>query len=135
MKPFLILPVFLMTCFSASLCFASHQLSVLKATEWTGECRSFVKATPKTPPALANQRTLSTYQMKGPNLLWTIKSFKDPQCTQLFNIDRYTLNCSGDEKSEYAQCKQIKLENSKDGNTWVEDKPVEQAGHSISMEL
>jgi len=135
MKSSLLL-LFSFLMFFSSAGFANPQLSLLTDNEWASDCRQFVKASgKKMPKALAAQRTLSTYQLKDQNLIWSVKSFKDPQCSELFNVNRYTLHCSFDEKSDFAKCKQTKVENSKDGRTWVEDKPVEQAGHSISMEL
>lgn len=106
--------------------FAQPNLNLLANQEWKGECRKFI----------GNEHSMSVYSVKpGNQLVWTVQSFKDPKCKQAFNFNRTTLKCATQTREGYARCKQTKFESSRDGKAWTEEKPVQQAGHAITMEL
>lgn len=102
--------------------FANPHLDLLSGHEWKGECRKVINEAGK---ELKNQpyvRLQSTYSTNGKVFYWWVKSFKDTKCTEIHESRKNTFDCTFDLKDEFAQCKQISVDVSKDEKIWKTEK-------------
>ena len=108
---------------------------MLSHSDWKGLCRKVVNEAGKEINKRPYIRLQSVYGFDSGKLLWSVKSFKDSKCKTLYEVNKYTFECKDNLKDAYANCKQVKMEFSKDEKKWESKLIVDHAGYSNIMEI